>query len=175
MRRLTLPVTLGLCVLSLGACGPWKIRAPKAWDLSYTKEPPPQPIAVSLVDRRQTLSFDNGVQANDVVVDGHAIDPPAFLAKHVSAALSARRLPIKVTQGSSGDLRLDLRTFMIHNYQANQWAPFWTSTLISADLVTPSGTRRIGVFVRRGKTTANGYAHVAEVTMAQPLEVAVNE
>lgn len=175
MRRLTLPVTVGLCAIALAACGGWKIRAPRQWDVTYTKEPPPQPMEITLVDQRQTLSFDNGIQADDVYLDGKKVDPPAFLAKHVSAALSARGLPLELSQGSASELKLDLHTFMIQNHQANQWAPFWTSTLISADLVTPTGTRRIGVFVRRGKSAVMGFGGAAEVTIAQPLEVAVNE
>jgi len=170
VRRLTLLVTLGLCAAGLTGCGGWTIRAPKAWDLTYTKEPPPQPIEIALVDQRQTLSFDNGIQADEVRLDGKTVEPPVFLATYVSAALSARRLPLKLAPGSSGDPRLDLRTFVIQNHQANQWSVFWTSTLISADLVTPSGTRRLGVFVRRGSIGGR-----SEVVMSQPLEVAVNE
>jgi hypothetical protein len=63
----------------------------------------------------------------------------------------------------------------MQNYRKNGYTAYFTSTFISADLVTPSLKKRLGVFVRRGKLPMWSFDEVVEPTMNQPLSLAVKE
>jgi len=154
------------------------VSPPVPSGLTYVQTGPPHALDLTLVDQRPPdgRTFSSGTIPAGVRVQGAPLDPPGFLAEHLSAELASRGLPARVSTGSgASEPRIDLRAFRIQNYRASGWTAFFASTFISADLVTGGVTKRIGVFVRRGKLPQWSFDEVNEPTMGVPLSLAVKD
>ncbi len=167
-----------LLLLGVAACAPptYLVKEPTPSHLPYETSSP-VPLRLSIIDERrgEELVFQSGRLPAKLLVDQAPIDAPAFLAKHLSAELASRGLPASAVTGDQGPPRIHLRTFRMRNYRASGFSPFVTFTSISADLDTPSGPRRIGVFVKRGKVPVWSFDEIVEPTLNQPLSIATKE
>lgn len=180
MQRAALRAAFGVgAMLTLVACAPsvYVVKAPTASGMKYVVPAAPAETQLAFIDNRQgdERIFHSGILAATLNVDGAPVDAPQFLAKHVSAELTSRGVPVKAATDANGLPRVSLNTFRVQNHRANGFAPFVTFTMISADLETPSGKKRVGVFVKRGKVPVWSFDEVVEPTFNEPLSIAVKE
>ncbi|MFO0691206.1 MAG: HEAT repeat domain-containing protein [Myxococcota bacterium] len=164
--------------LALAACAPatYSIRNPAPSGLAYEIPSAPAEAAVSVLDERPAEeAFSRGVLPAGITVDGAPIDPPAFLASGLEQELRSRGLPTRAVVGGQDLPRVHLRSFHILNHRVNAYSPFVTLTLLSADIETSTGTRRVGVFVKRGKIPVWSFNEVIEPIFSDPLSLLVKE
>lgn len=166
-------------LLTLTACAPsaYMVKAPAPSGMKYAVPATAAPASLALVDNRQgdERIFHSGVLSATLNVDGAPLDAPQFFARHVAAELASRGVPLTIEAGANGLPRLTLNTFRVQNHRANGFSPFVTFTLIGAELETPAGKKRLGVFVKRGKVPVWSFDEVVEPTFNQPLSIAVKE
>lgn len=170
---------VALASLVLAACAPpnYNIRAPQPSGLKYVVEAPAQHHDFALLDERRADGrvFSQGVLPAELKIDGVPIDPIPFLAAQLQAELSSRGLPAQVSTGGAAKPLIHVKTFRMENMRTNAYTPFITLTYLSADLETAEGTRRLGVFVTRGKTPVWSFEEIIEPTFNQPLALGVRE
>lgn len=128
-----------------------------------------------LADRRQDTAFSTGRLKADLSTDAGPIEPADFLATHLQKEFESRGVPVRVTKSDKGPPRLVVTTFNIINHRQSGFSPFVTFTYLAADLETSSGTKPIGVFIKRGKVPVMSFSEVVEPTFSQPLSLAVKE
>lgn len=163
---------------ALAACAPSsysvKTPTPSTVPLAGSVAAPPK---LFLNDQRPVdgRTFHGGILPAALQSGGQPIDPPAWLASALQAELKARGLATDVVQGSAGLPRIDLRTFRIQNHRTSGYSPFVTFTFISADLQTGPMSKRIGVFVKRGKVPVWSFDEIIEPTLNEPLSLATKE
>lgn len=177
--RVLLAGAVTLASLMLAACAPasYNIRAPQPSGLKYAVAAPPPQQNFTLVDERRSDGkvFSHGTLPAELKVDGKPIDPIPFLATQLQAELLSRGLPVSVGTAGSGKPVLRVKTYRIENTRTNAYTPFITLTFISADLETEEGTKRLGVFVTRGKTPVWSFEEIIDPTFNQPVALGVRE
>jgi hypothetical protein len=79
------------------------------------------------------------------------------------------------TVAESGDIELAINSIQMRNHRTNAYTPFITLTLLSAELTTPMGRQRLGVFIKRGKVPVWTFSEVVEPIFTQPMSLLVKE
>lgn len=175
IRLLLVPVAITV----LSACAPkdYVIQSPSPSGMSFegaaTQSLPKLGFNdVRPIDQRV---FSSGVLPASLKSGQSPIDPPVFLATSLQAELKSRGVQVEVTPGDKALPYLDLRTYRIQNHRVSAYSPFVTLTFLSVDLQTGPATRRIGVFVKRGKVPVWSFDEIVEPTLNQPLSLATKE
>jgi hypothetical protein len=179
IRRIAAGVAL-LATLALGACAPpnYAAKAPSPSGLKYVVSAgAPQAAAFSMIDERRADGkiFSTGVLPAELKIDGTPIDPIPFLAKHLQAELASRGLPATVSDKSAASPAIRVKHYRMENMRTSAYTPFITLTYLAADVETPAGVRRLGVFVTRGKTPVWSFDEIVEPTLNQPLSLGIRE
>jgi hypothetical protein len=168
-----------LAALALSACAPssYAVKAPKPSGLKYSVAETPAAKTFSLIDERRADGrvFSSGTLQAELKIDGQPLDPVPFLAGQLQAELASRGLPVAVSKEGTAVPAIRLKTYRMQNMRTNAYTPFITLTYISADVDTDKGSRRIGVFVTRGKTPVWSFDELIEPTLNQPLALGVQE
>jgi hypothetical protein len=176
MGKRALTFLIALCLT--GCSFTWPLRPPVPSGLRYEASPAPRGVALVLVDQRpqsERDAFSTGRLDVHLELADAPLDAARFLAEHVQAELASRGLTATVTPGMTGTNRIELRTFRMQNWRTNAYTPFINGVFLSADLLTPAGRQRIGVFVWRGKVPMWTLGEVVEPTVNEPMSVAVKE
>jgi hypothetical protein len=179
IRRFATGVAL-LATLALGACAPpnYAAKAPSPSGLKYVVTgSAPQTTAFSMIDERRADGriFSSGVLPAELKIDGAPIDPIPFLAQHLQAELASRGLPATVSDKSTAAPSIRVKHYRMENMRTSAYTPFITLTYLSADVDTPAGVKRLGVFVTRGKTPVWSFDEIVEPTLNQPLSLGIRE
>jgi hypothetical protein len=153
------------------------VKAPTASGLKYEVVTSAASSQLSFLDERkgEDRTFSSGTLPSELTVDKGPLDPLQFLSQHVGAELASRGLPVRTAAGDQGQPKVHVKTFNVQNHRASGFSPFFTFTYLSADLETAQGTKRIAVFVRRGKVPVWSFDEVVDPTFNQPLSIAVKE
>ena len=165
-------------LLALAACTlNFPVREPEPSDILYDVDPPLRETAISLLDERSSdgRTFISGSVKVTLEVDGEPLDAPQFLATSLEEELRSRGLPLDVRNVDAGAPRLRLKTFRMQTQRTNAYTPFFTLTFLKVDLESARGTKRIGVFVTRGRVPLWSFGEVVEPTLNEPLSLAVKE
>jgi len=170
---LALPLALVACAYSL--------TPPRPSHLALDLPPGPPRIAISLVDERpaevRSLAFVEWDSFGRFPPEEKPTDPPPFLARQVQVELESRGLPVTVEVADRGLPRIRLRTFRVRGYrQKLELEEIIARVLISADLETSTGSKRIGVFtagVDEFRFAPNDAPIVAAVS--DPVAMAIKE
>lgn len=173
----TLAAACAVGFLALAACAPktYAVKAPTPSDARYESVSAPA-STLSLVDSRGGgHAFSEGTLPATLMVDGSAIDPMAFLNRHLQAEFDARGLPVQVGTGTDKYPQVEIQTFRMQNHRTNGYTPFITFTFVSADIRTAAGSKRVGVFVKRGKVPVWSFDEIVQPTLNEPLSLAVKE
>lgn len=180
MQSITL-VRAGVCaalVTLLSACAPasYAVRNPAPSGLAFVANGA-APTTLALADSRagSERTFFSGILPSTLTVDNVPLDAAGYLARNLEAELASRGTPTRVDAAGTTFPRLDLKGFRIQNHRASAYSPFVTFTLISGDLETAAGKKRLGVFVKRGKVPVWSFNEIIEPTLNQPLSLAVKE
>ena len=169
-----------LAALALSACAPpnYAAKAPSPSGLKYVvSSGAPQAAAFSMIDERRADGriFSSGVLPAELKIEGAPIDPIPFLARHLQAELTSRGLPATVSEKSTASPAIRVKHYRMENMRTSAYTPFITLTYLSADVETPAGVKRLGVFVTRGKTPVWSFDEIVEPTLNQPLSLGVRE
>jgi hypothetical protein len=169
-----------LATLALGGCAPpnYAAKAPSPSGLKYVvSSGAPQTAAFSMIDERRADGriFSSGVLPAEVKIDGSPIDPIPFLATHLQAELASRGVPTTVSDKSAAAPAIRVKHYRMENMRTSGYTPFITLTYLSADVDTPAGVKRLGVFVTRGKTPVWSFDEIIEPTLNQPLSLGIRE
>lgn len=162
---------------ALSGCAPsgYIVATPSPSAQRFDGAPPPA-TELALVDARSAKVFSSGIlPAQLSISEGNEIQPMRYLAEHLQGELASRGVPMKVVENGKGMPRLTVRTFRMINHRSSGYSPFITMTYFGGDLETASGTRPIGVFIKRGKVPVWSFQEVVEPTMSQPLSLVVRE
>lgn len=166
-------------LLAVSACAPsaYVVKTPAPSGLKYEAATAPTKTNFSLIDNRKADEriFHTGRLAATLQHGDAPIDAPQFLAKHLQEELLSRGIPAQVNNGDKRLPRINLRTFRMQNHRVSGYSPFVTFTFLSVDLETAVATKRIGVFIKRGKVPVWSFDEIVEPTLNQPLSLAVRE
>lgn len=166
-------------LLSLAACAPksYMVKTPTASGLKYEAISGAASTQLSFLDERkgEDRTFTSGTLPSALTLQAGTLEPLQFLSQHVGEELASRGLPVKTANADQGQPKVHVKTFNVMNFRSNGFSPFFTFTYLSADLETTKGTKRVGVFVRRGKVPVWSFDEVVEPTFNQPLSIAVKE
>ena len=170
---------VALAGLVLAGCAPasYNIRTPEPSGIKYVVASAPSKQNFTLVDDRRSDGkiFSHGTLPAELKVDGRPIDPIPFLATQLQAELLSRGLPVSVGTAGSEKPLVRIKTYRIENTRTNAYTPFITLTYVSADLETTDGTKRLGVFVTRGKTPVWSFEEIIDPTFNQPVALGIRE
>lgn len=179
LQRSVYVVFISTSLLLISACAPsaYVIKTPTPSGLKYEAATPPTKNTFSLIDNRKPDEriFHSGRLAATLKYGDAPIDAPAFLAKHLEEELASRGVPAQVITSDKGPPRINLRTFRMQNHRVSGYSPFVTFTFLSVDLETTAFTKRLGVFIKRGKVPVWSFDEIVEPTLNQPLSLAVRE
>lgn len=166
-------------LLALSGCAPssYLVKTPTPSGMKYESVAEKRKANLSFIDDRKgdERIFHSGLLSATLNVNDAPLDAPRYLSQGVKDELASRGLPVTVGVGDNGLSRINLRTFRVQNHRVNGFSPFVTFTLLSADIDTGTETKRIGVFVKRGKVPVWSFDEVVEPTFNQPLSLAVKE
>jgi hypothetical protein len=170
-------IALAVAAPAAQARKPFAVTAPSPSGIALEVPASPEAGTVVLVDARsgEELEFSKGVLPAPLVIDGAPLQPMEFLAAHVQAELASRGVPMDFAETGDAPPRITLKTFRVRNHRSSAYSPFVTFTYLAADVETAEGTRRIAVFVKRGKVPVWSFKEIVEPTFNQPLSVAVKE
>lgn len=172
-------IFIATTLLLVSACAPsaYVIKTPVPSGLKYESGDSQIKNNFSLIDNRKPDEriFHTGRLSATLQYDDAPIDAPQFLAKQLQAELNSRGIPTQVSNGDKGLPRINVRTFRLQNHRVNAYSPFVTFTFLSIDLETSAFTKRIGVFIKRGKVPVWSFDEIIEPTLNQPLSIAVRE
>jgi hypothetical protein len=172
-------VAAALASLVLAACAPpnYNIKAPTPSGLKYVVSATPPATNFSLQDERRADGrvFSHGILPAELKVDGVPIDPVPFLAAQLQAELASRGLPATVSASSGTPPVIHLKAYHMENMRSSAYTPFITLTYISADVETATGTKRVGVFVTRGKTPVWSFDEIIDPAFNQPVALGIQE
>lgn len=175
----SLPLVLGgvFVALLIQGCAPaaYKVNAPIASDYTYSKSSTVPTIDLSVRDARSENDkvFSSGILKANLLIDKTPIDPIAYLKEYTVKELQARGVNAQATSAASIDISVN--KLFIRNHRANGFSPFVTFSMLSADVATPSGKQRIGVYIKRGKVPVWSFDEVIEPTFNEPLSLLVKE
>lgn len=176
LQRALTAAACAVGLLAITACAPksYAVKAPTPSESRY--EAVSAPVStLSLVDSRGGALFSQGTLPVTLLLEGSPIDPMAFLERHLQAEFDARGLPVQVGKAADGYPQVDVRTFRMQNHRTNGYTPFITFTYISADVRTAAGSKRVGVFVKRGKVPVWSFDEIVQPTLNEPLSLAIKE
>ena len=105
--------------------------------------------------------------------EGVALEPVDYLATYTVAELAGRGIPVAASD--AGDAEVRINKIAMRNYRSTGFSPFTTTTMLSADVVGPTDTHRVGAFLMRGKVPVWSFDEIIEPTLNQPLELLVQE
>jgi len=166
-------------LMSLAACAPksYMVKAPTASGIKYEITSSASSAQLSFLDERkgEDRTFSSGTLPSELTIEKGPLDPLQFLSQNVGAELASRGLPVKTGTGDQGQPKVHVKMFNVLNHRASGFSPFFTFTYLSADLETAKGTKRVAVFVRRGKVPVWSFDEVVDPTFNQPLSIAVKE
>ncbi|MDN3377396.1 MULTISPECIES: HEAT repeat domain-containing protein [unclassified Pseudoalteromonas] len=175
MKNLIKITLLATTFVAIQGCAPssYKITAPVTSTNQYHVENAPS-HTLHFSDKRDTSKkFNHGVLKADLVLNDKPLQPISFLQEHVVLELQARGLPASVLDTSDTEIRVN--TLNMRNHRTNAYTPFITFTMLSADIVTPEQTKRVAVYVKRGKVPVWSFDEIIEPTLNQPIDVLVKE
>ncbi len=176
MQNLLKLTLLATTFVAIQGCAPssYKITAPTTSTNQYHVENAPS-HTLHFSDKRAPSKekFNHGVLKADLVFDEKPLQPIAFLQEHVVLELQARGLPASVIDTSDTEIRVN--SLNMRNHRTNAYTPFITFTMLSADIITPEQTKRVAVYVKRGKVPVWSFDEIIEPTLNQPIDVLVKE
>lgn len=179
LHRSIYAIFISTALLLVSACAPsaYVIKTPAPSGLKYEAATPPTKTNFSLIDNRKADEriFHTGRLAATLQYGDAPLDAPQFLAQHLQEELLSRGVPAQIATGDKGLPRINLRTFRLQNHRVSGYSPFVTFTFLSVDLETSAFTRRLGVFIKRGKVPVWSFDEIVEPTLNQPLSLAVRE
>jgi hypothetical protein len=175
----SLPLSLGglLVALLIQGCAPasYKVTAPTASEYVYAGASSAAPLQLSVKDARaeNEKTFSYGLLKADLLLNNKSIEPIAYISEHTTKELQARGIDAQVTEGAN--VNLNINKLYIRNHRVSGYSPFVTFSLLSADINTPKGSERVGIFIKRGKVPVWSFDEVIEPTYNEPLSLLVKE
>ena len=130
-------------------------------------------IALTWVDG---LASDHQVSQGPLPLKVSYEDEPLdgdFFLSNLNAELAARGMDVQL--GGQGENSLTLRDFSILHHRVSGFSPMVTISTISADLATPSGTKRIATMVKRAKVPVWSMDEINDPCFNEPIELLVKE
>ncbi|WP_372872999.1 HEAT repeat domain-containing protein [Shewanella sp.] len=159
----------------MGGCAPssYQVTAPAPSNIGYEKQTSGNFSPVQLDDKRaDTQTFSYGVLKADLKLDKSMLAPVNFLQENTDKELAARGINLNAV---AAPIKVDVHQLAMRNHRTNAYTPFITFTMLSADVHTSQGTKRIGVFVKRGKVPVWSFDEIIEPTLNEPLSLLVKE
>ncbi len=175
----SLPLGLGgiLIALLIQGCAPstYKVNAPTASEYVYAGAQTAAPLTLKVSDARaeNEKTFSYGILKAGLLIDNKAIEPIAYISEYTTKELQARGIDAQATD--SANVNISINKLYIRNHRSNGFSPFVTFSLLSADVTTPTGKERVGIFIKRGKVPVWSFDEVIEPTFNQPLSLMVKE
>jgi len=164
-------------LMSLQGCAPsvYAVDRPDSSQYLYVPANSQEESRLVFSDARADTytSFTSGRLPMGLTHNGATLDPISFVEKYTVAELTARGIP--VTASADGSTEIRINKIIMRNYRTTGFSPFTTVTMLSADVVTPAITTRVGSFVVRGKVPVWSFDEVIEPTMNQPLQLLVQD
>ncbi|RYY76762.1 MAG: HEAT repeat domain-containing protein [Gammaproteobacteria bacterium] len=176
-KSLSLTLTAILTALFLQSCAPsaYKVNSPTPSKYAYTKTSDTAKLELSFHDGRgeKDKVFSEGTLKAGLLLDKKPIEPISYIKENTAKELQARGLNTTVVEKAPVDITIN--KLFIRNYRSNGFSPFITFTMLSADVITPSGKQRVGVYIKRGKVPVWSFDEVIEPTFNEPLSLVVKE
>lgn len=170
-RLLTIALTSAL----LGGCAPssYQVKTPAPSNAGYEKTATNDFSPLQLVDMRSDKkTFSYGILPAELKLNKAPLAPVSFLQEHTDKELAARGINPSAV---AAPLKVDVLKLAMRNHRTNAYTPFITFTMLSADVHTPDGIKRVGVFVKRGKVPVWSFDEIIEPTLNEPLSLLVKE
>lgn len=166
---------MAFCCIVAGACSRVVIpvKAPVPSDLRFETSTSPVRVRLAFADERSAEDKAAGLAKPLVKYGDAALDPVKFLGEHVQRELVARGIPVESDANHALSVRVKKAWVEIH--MAHVHAPYTTLTLITADVDTSGGPRRMAAFVRRAKTAFGGEEKLYQACYDDALSVATKE
>lgn len=173
------PLGLGgvLVALLIQGCAPssYKVNAPTASEHVYTGAETTATLQLTVKDARaeNEKTFSYGILKANLMMDNKLIEPIAYISEHTTKELQARGIDTQATDNAN--VNISINKLYIRNHRSNGFSPFVTFSLLSADVTTPTGKERVGIFIKRGKVPVWSFDEVIEPTFNEPLSLLVKE
>jgi hypothetical protein len=117
----------------------------------------------------------SGLIPMQVVYQDKPFDPVPWLAQQTVKEMSARGLPVTLSDGQGGSTTVQIKRMQIENHRVNGFSPFVTFTSVRADVLTDRGPQRITSYVKRGKVPVMSFDEVIDPTYNAALAVITKE
>lgn len=175
----SLPLGLGgvLVALLIQGCAPssYKVNAPSASEYVYAGAETAAPLELNVKDARaeNEKTFSYGILKANLMMNNKLIEPITYISEYTTKELQARGIDAQATDNAN--VNVSINKLYIRNHRSNGFSPFVTFSLLSADVTTPTGKERVGIFIKRGKVPVWSFDEVIEPTFNEPLSLLVKE
>jgi hypothetical protein len=152
------------------------IKDPVTSSVAYAPGGAPASVNLTFVDEQTGIDKTmpmSGTLRMFVMYQDKPLEPVSWIAQQTVREMKARGLPVNLT--ADGGTTVAIKRMHIENYRVNAYSPFITFTTLSADVETPQGTKRIVVYVKRGKVPVWGWDEVIDPTFNDSLSVIAKE
>ncbi len=180
MNRLVSTCWTGFGIITLflmQGCAPasYKVVNPSPSQVPYQKSADASPLVLTVTDARaeDEKVFSYGVLNADLMLNNKPLLPVGYLKENTVEELNARG--VATALADQGGLLIDINKLVMRNHRVNAYTPFVTFTMLNADVHTPEGEKRIGVYIKRGKVPVWSFAEIVEPTLNEPLSLLVKE
>ena len=134
-----------------------------------------EPTGLIIEDQRQGSDKELSVGTLQTVLVGME-DEIAFLGRNIEKALNSRGIALKYdSPGLKDNIRFNVKKFRIRNSRTSGFSPYYTFTLLSADLIYADQTKRITAYFKNGKVPVMAFREVEEPCYNVPVSLIVKE
>lgn len=154
------------------------IKDPAPSSVAYNKAGSSSPVALAFKDEQtpeDKAKVVTGTISMHMVYQDKPFDSVSWIAQQTLKEMVARGLPVTLATDGSNSTPVIIKRMHVENYRASGFSPFITFTTLRADVVTPSGPRRVTAYVKRGKVPVWGFGEVIDPTYNDALSILTKE
>lgn len=178
--RLTTPLIL-LCSILLTGCAAGgltiPINDPEPSRQVYSGQAKNDFDKLKFVDTRpaaEQVSFSTWIVPMNFTSKGQVLDPMFFVAENTTRELVARGIKLQRTTAESPFV-VKVSKFNIENYRVSGFSPMVTLTMLTADVETPGGHKRITAYVKRAKVPVWSFEELYAPCYNEPMDLVIKE
>ncbi|NQZ06464.1 MAG: HEAT repeat domain-containing protein [Algicola sp.] len=172
LKRIVVAVA---ALVAVSGCAPssYHINNPSVSNIAYQQKSEQAFSPLTITDNRGNEMFSSGILPAQLKLGSAPLDPISFLTQNTVKELKSRGINMDFTP--AGGIDVTVNKYRMRNYRSNGFSPFITFTMLSADVKTNDGTKRITAFIKRGKVPVWSFEEVIQPTMNEPMGILVKE
>ncbi|RLV60539.1 HEAT repeat domain-containing protein [Parashewanella curva] len=161
--------------VAIQGCAPssYNVKEPIASNIAFVKQQNAGSLQFEDHRHEDQKIFSFGVLPAGLMLGEEKLEPISYLQNNTVKELQARG--VNLDSQNLATTQVKINKLLMRNHRTNGYTPFITLTMLSADVETDAGTKRLGFFIKRGKVPVWSFNEVIQPTLNEPLSLLVKE